>query len=384
MSLISSLTKTLVFSITILALTIVVLDGVLAFIQATNLIVTGIYEYLIPLSTFYMSLMLFLKIITQKENLVHATFYISSIYISLILLLSNLILSIITFTFLASSFLIVKYKKGHSITLNKTPNLITIRKGVAIFAGCEGLLKAMCTIEILNPENLVKNSIIGFLNAIKLSNTNISMEFHKSGEKIRLFILTWFKGKNFEKVVKRVEEHVKKLTTYLDFYKIENQVLTDEISIEEAIFAPILNWSIKKLNINIDENYTAASLLGIPLHKPDFKNIAGNFHLSIILTPVKNCEGNLPLIFPYMSTLNENKEFIMMIGERWDTTIYLVASKENIQLISTFFGLKMCKTSFRNLILREHLEEPVRFSLIDVLKLFPWVKEELKIAAGNS
>lgn len=383
MGLISLLTKALIFGITIVALIIVALDGVLAILQATNLTLMGIYEYLIPPSTFYITLMLLLKILTQKEKLVHIIFYISSIHISLIILFSNLEIGTLTFTFLAISLLIVKNKKKQKIILSDIPNLIAIHQGVAVLEDDEGLLKAICAIEIFNPENLDKNSIIGFLNALKLLNTNISLEFHKFRKKIRFFILTWCKGKDFEKVVKRVEEHAKNISNYLNFFKFENQILIDEISIEECIFAPILNWSIKKPNITIDENYTTASLHGNPLLKTNLNNIPENFHLSIILSPV-NYENDLPPIPPYTFTLIENKEFLAMLSEKWETTIYLVASKESIRSIAAFFGLKPSETNLRNLILREHVEKSLKYSLIDILKLFPCFGEELKIAARNS
>jgi len=384
MGLLNSLIKTLVFGAIFIALILSTLDGIAAFLKVTNLTSRGIYDYLIPLSIFYASLMFLLKFLTQKESLVHATFYISIIHISFIILLSELKITPFILAFLAASFLIIKSKKRSKKILDSIPEITAIYNGTAVFKDNKNLLKAICAIEMLNLERFNKNSAAYLLNVLKTSKTNVSIEFHKHKTKTKLFILTWCMGKNFKEIVKKVKTQAENLSNYLNLLNIENQILLDEISIEETVFSPILNWAIKKPNKNMDKNHIAVRVQGFPLLKANFNNFAQNFHLSVILSPAEGNRKNLSFIPLQMLPLIGNKEILAMLDDKWNVTIYLVALKESTQLIASFLGLKAVEVSIRDVILRRPLENSLEYSLIDILRFFPWIDEEdLRIAVRN-
>jgi len=384
MGLLNSLIKTLVFGAIFIALILSTLDGIAAFLKVTNLTLRGIYDYLIPLSIFYASLMFLLKFLTQKESLVHVTFYTSIIHISFIILLSDLKITSFILAFLAASFLIIKNKKRSKKILDSIPEIAAIYNGTAVFKDDKNLLKAICAVEILNLEKFNKNSATHLLNVLKTSKINVSIEFRKHKSKTKLFILTWCMGKNFEEIVKKVKIQAENLSNYLNLLNIENQVLLDEISIEETVFSPILNWTIKKPNKNMDKNHIAVSLQGFPLLKANFNNFAQNFYLSIILSPAESSRKNLSFIPLRMLPLIGNKEIFAMLNDKWNVTIYLVTLKESTQLITSFLGLKAVEVSIRDVILRRPSENSLEYSLIDILRLFPWInEEELRVAVRN-
>lgn len=385
MGLLSSLTKTLLFGIMLIGLVLYTLEGIAIFLKVTNLTLRGFYNYIFPISIFYISLMFFLKYLTRKESFVHAAFYISIIHISSILLLSNLKIAPFILVLLIMPFLIIKSKKKTKKILNSIPEIVAIYNGTAVFKDYKGLLKAVSVIKILNPEKFDKNRVIGFLNAVKLSKINVSIELHKHKNKTEIFVLTWCAGKKFEKIVKKAKKYVEDLSKCLNLLQVKNQILLDEISIEETVFKPIPDWTIKNPKISASKNYVAVKFQGSFLLKTILNSLTENFHLSIILSPLEDYEEHLTLFSPYTFLLTEDKEILDILSLQWDVTIYLVALKESIQLITPFLGLKIEETSIENVILRRQSEDPLNCSLHDVLRLLPWTKEEeLRVAVGSS
>ncbi|MHA1722455.1 MAG: hypothetical protein ACTSXW_05185 [Candidatus Baldrarchaeia archaeon] len=384
MGLLSSLTKTLLFVITLIGLVLSTLEGITIFLKVTNLTLRGFYNYIFPISTFYISLMLFLKLLTRKESFVHAAFYISIIHMSSILLLSNLKIAFFIFAILTAPFLIIKNKKKPKKILNSIPEIVAIYNGNVIFKDNKGLLKAICAIKILNLEKFDEKRVISFLNVVKSLKINVSIEFHKHKNEAEIYVLAWCVGKNFEEVVKKAKKYVENLTNCLNLLQVENQILLDEISIEETVFAPIPNWTIKNPNNNVSKNYVAAKLQGFSLLKAILNNFTEDVHLSMILSPLENCGENLSLVPPHMFFLIGNKEILAMLCEKWDVTIYLVAFKESMQLITQLLGLKIDETNIGDVILRRQSENPLNCSLLDVLRLLPWIEEEeLKVAVRD-
>lgn len=381
MGLLSSLTKALLFVITLISLVLSVLEGIAIFLKVTNLTLRGFYNYIFPISTFYISLMFFLKILTRKESFVHAAFYISIIHISFMLFLSNLKIGSLILAILMAPFLIAKNKKKPKKILNSIPEIVAIYNGSAIFKDDKGLLKAVCAIKIRNLEKFDGKRVISFLNVVKSLKINVSIEFRKRKNEVEIFVLTWCVGKIFEEVVKKVKKHVENLTNCLNLFQVENQILLDEISIEETVFAPIPSWTIKNPNKNVSKNYVAAKLQCFSILKAILNNFTENVYLSMILSPLGDCGKNLSLVPSNMFFPTGNKEILAMLCEKWDVTIYLVALKENMQLIAQFLNLKIDETSIGDVILRRQSENPLNCSLLDVLRLFPWIGEEgLKVA----